>query len=67
VGVVHTNYKEYASAQYHGLWTAPALAVISSAMVRAYCHKVIKLSDVLQTFAPEKEVTSNVHGVRSGM
>lgn len=33
-------------------------------MVRAYCHKVIKLSDTLQAFAPEKEVTSNVHGVR---
>jgi digalactosyldiacylglycerol synthase len=65
VGIVHTNYKDYASTQYHGLWTAPALAMISSAMVRAYCHKVIKLSDVLQTFAPEKESTSNVHGVRS--
>jgi digalactosyldiacylglycerol synthase len=65
VGIVHTNYKDYASSQYHGLWTAPALAMISSAMVRAYCHKVIKLSDVLQTFAPEKESTSNVHGVRS--
>jgi len=33
-------------------------------MVRAYCHKVIKLSDVLQTYAPEKENVSNVHGVR---
>ena len=65
VGIVHTNYKEYASAHYSGLWTAPAIAVMSSAMVRAYCHKVIKLSDVLQTFAPEKEETSNVHGVRS--
>jgi len=65
VGIVHTNYKDYASSQYHGLWTAPALAMISSAMVRAYCHKVIKLSDVLQSFAPEKEFTSNVHGVRS--
>jgi digalactosyldiacylglycerol synthase len=65
VGIVHTNYKDYASSQYHGLWTAPALAMISSAMVRAYCHKVIKLSDVLQTFAPEKEFTSNVHGVRA--
>jgi digalactosyldiacylglycerol synthase len=32
--------------------------------VRAYCHVVIKLSDTLQTFAPEKERTSNVHGVR---
>lgn len=64
VGIVHTNYKEYASAHYSGLWTAPALALMSSAMVRAYCHKVIKLSDALQTYAPEKEETSNVHGVR---
>jgi len=33
-------------------------------MVRAYCHKVIRLSPVLQSYAPEKEETSNVHGVR---
>jgi digalactosyldiacylglycerol synthase len=65
IGIVHTNYKEYASHEYHGLWTAPALALLSSAMVRAYCHKVIKLSDALQSYAPEKEVSSNVHGVRS--
>jgi len=38
---------------------------MSSAMVRAYCHKVIKLSDTLQSYAVEKETTSNVHGVRS--
>jgi len=37
---------------------------MSAAMVRAYCHKVIKLSAVVQDFAPEKEITSNVHGVR---
>ena len=64
-GIIHTNYVSYASSQYHGLWTAPALALMSSAMIRAYCHKVIKLSGVLQSFAPEKEVISNVHGVRS--
>lgn len=65
VGIIHTNYKEYAAtSHYSGLWTAPALAMICSAMVRAYCHKVIKLSDALQTFCPGKEVTSNVHGVR---
>jgi glycosyltransferase involved in cell wall biosynthesis len=64
VGIVHTNYIEYASTHFHGLWTAPAIQVMSSAMVRAYCHKVIKLSGVLQTYAPEKETIQNVHGVR---
>jgi digalactosyldiacylglycerol synthase len=39
--------------------------MLSSAMVRAYCHKVIKLSACLQTYAPEKESVSNVHGVRA--
>ena len=34
-------------------------------MVRAYCDKVIKLSDVLQSYAPEKEVSCNVHGIRN--
>jgi hypothetical protein len=38
---------------------------MSSAMIRAYCHKVIKLSNTLQSYAVEKETTSNVHGVRS--
>ena len=64
IGIVHTNYVEYASSHYSGLWTAPAIGAMSSAMVRAYCDVVIKLSDTLQTFAPEKERTSNVHGVR---
>lgn len=64
VGIVHTNYIEYAGTQFHGLWTAPAIQVMSSAMIRAYCHKVIKLSGVLQSYAPEKESISNVHGVR---
>lgn len=64
VGLIHTNYFEYATQHYSGLWTAPAIRLMSSAMVRAYCHKVIKLSDVLQPFAPEREITRNVHGVR---
>lgn len=33
-------------------------------MARAYCHKIIKLSGVIQSLAPEKEVVCNVHGVR---
>lgn len=60
------NYDQYATQHYSGLWTAPAIRVISAAMVRAYCHKVIKLSDALQPFSPEKEVTEAVHGVRQG-
>mmetsp|Transcript_21563 Transcript_21563/g.24518 ORF Transcript_21563/g.24518 Transcript_21563/m.24518 type:complete len:961 (+) Transcript_21563:237-3119(+) len=64
IGIIHTNYVEYASSHYSGLWTAPAIRLMSSAMVRAYCHVVIKLSDTLQTFAEEKERTSNIHGVR---
>lgn len=64
VGIVHTNYDQYATQHYSGLWTAPAIRLMSAAMIRAYCHKVIKLSDVVQVFAPEKEVTMNVHGVR---
>jgi hypothetical protein len=66
VGIMHTNYKEYAAGHYSGLWTSPAIGIMSSAMVRAYCHKVVKLSDTLQTYAPEKEQVSNVHGVRQG-
>lgn len=62
--ILAADYKEYASSHYSGLWTAPALAMVSSAMVRAYCHKIIKLSDTLQTYAIEKETTANVHGVR---
>ena len=64
VGIVHTNYDQYATQHYSGLWTAPAIRLMSAAMVRAYCHKVIKLSAVVQDFAPEKEIVSNVHGVR---
>jgi digalactosyldiacylglycerol synthase len=54
--IQHTNYKEYISGHISGLWSAPGVELINSAMVRAYCHKIIKLSDTLQTYAPEKEV-----------
>jgi len=64
VGIVHTNYKAYAGAQVGGTIAAPIIAEMSSLMVRAYCNKVIKLSPVLQTFCPEKEIVCNVHGVR---
>jgi digalactosyldiacylglycerol synthase len=33
-------------------------------MCRAHCHRIIKLSGTLDSFAPEKELVENVHGVR---
>merc|ERR1719410_260662 len=34
IGIVHTNYQKYASGHYSGLWTAPAIGMMSAAMVR---------------------------------
>jgi hypothetical protein len=64
IGIVHTNYKAYARNHYSGIVTGPLVGALSSLMVRAYCDKVVKLSPVLQTYAPGKEVVSNVHGIR---
>lgn len=63
VGVVHTNYLEYASK--HG-----ALGPVRSAFLRvlnawvcaAHCHRVIRLSAAVQRLPGA--VTENVHGVR---
>lgn len=66
VGVIHTNYTAY--VKQYGIGTsilgAPALQALSSMVVRAYCHKVIRLSGVIPHYAPWKEETENVHGVR---
>jgi hypothetical protein len=67
VGILHTNYGAYIRQYSMGtsLVTAPALNALSTLVVRAYCHKIIRLSATLTSFVPKKEVTSNVHGVRS--
>ena len=66
VGVIHTNYSAY--MKQYGLGSsiigAPALSAISTMVVRAYCHKVVRLSAVIPSYAKWKEVTCNVHGVR---
>ncbi|GMH70781.1 hypothetical protein TL16_g05492, partial [Triparma laevis f. inornata] len=62
VGVVHTNYFAYALDQPASIVRAPAMRFLCSWMVRAHCHKVIKLSGALLDFAEEKEITENVHG-----
>ena len=67
IGVIHTNYSAYMKQYGLGtaLFTSPILDAMSSLVVRAYCHKIIRLSESVPTFAPHKEICCNVHGVRS--
>ena len=65
VGVIHTNYKAYARDHAPaGFLAAPLLAGVNSIVVQANCHRVVKLSGVLQEFAPMSECIENVHGIR---
>lgn len=65
VGIIHTNYKAYASAQFHGIISNHLLHLLGSFVVRAHCHKVISLSGIIPSTAPHKEIVCNVHGIRS--
>lgn len=48
VGVVHTNYLEYAKRESNGFFKEKALCLINKWVCRAYCDKVVKLSDAVQ-------------------
>jgi len=61
VGVVHTNYLEYARLEEHGAVKEAAMRFVNSWVSRVHCHKIIKLSDAVQDF-PRSE-TVNIHGV----
>ena len=61
VGVVHTNYLDYAARETHGSAKAAALRLVNGALVRAHTHKVVKLSDAVQ--ALPRSTTEFVHGV----
>jgi hypothetical protein len=63
VGVMHTNYLAYAQEE-RGMWAVPFVWALNQLCCRAYCHRVVKLSATLQSYAPHKESVSNVHGVR---
>jgi digalactosyldiacylglycerol synthase len=67
VGILHTNYSAYMRQYGLGvsLVSASALQALSSVVVRAYTHRLIRLSDTLPELDKAKEVTCNVHGVRS--
>lgn len=63
VGVVHTNYLEYAGK--HGALgplRAAFLGVLNMWVCSAHCHRVIRLSAAVQHLPGA--VTENVHGVR---
>ncbi|KXZ47328.1 hypothetical protein GPECTOR_36g52 [Gonium pectorale] len=61
VGVMHTNYLDYARREEGGHVKEALLRHINAWMCRIYCHKVIKLSDAVQPL-PRQE-TMFVHGV----
>lgn len=66
VGILHTNYSAY--MRQYGLFssflTSNALQALSSLVVKAYTHKLIRLSGTLPELDKSKEMTCNVHGVR---
>uniref|UniRef100_A0A7S2YFG6 digalactosyldiacylglycerol synthase n=1 Tax=Entomoneis paludosa TaxID=265537 RepID=A0A7S2YFG6_9STRA len=64
VGILHTNYFQYALDQPAALVRAPAMRLLCSWMCRAHCHRVVKLSGTIDKVAPDKELVENVHGVR---
>ncbi|KAI4348883.1 hypothetical protein L6164_009549 [Bauhinia variegata] len=61
VGIVHTNYIEYIKREKNGAFQAFLVKHINNWVVRAYCHKVLRLSAATQDLP--KSVICNVHGV----
>lgn len=61
VGVMHTNYLDYARREEGGAVKAAILRLVNGWVCRAHCHKVIKLSDAVQDLP--RQCTQFVHGV----
>jgi digalactosyldiacylglycerol synthase len=61
VGVVHTNYLQY--ARMYQPENTGIVCALNQLVCRAYCDTVIKLSDSLQPLP--RSIVCNVHGVRS--
>lgn len=61
VGVMHTNYLDYARREEGGAIKAAVLRFVNGWVCRAHCHKVIKLSDAVQDLP--RQCTQFVHGV----
>ena len=61
VGVVHTNYLDYARREEGGEIKESLLRGINAWVTRIHCHKVVKLSDAVQDLP--RQTTQFVHGV----
>jgi digalactosyldiacylglycerol synthase len=61
VGVMHTNYLDYARREEGGAVKEAVLRHINAWVCRIHCHKVVKLSDAVQPLP--REQTMFVHGV----
>ncbi|CAG9464069.1 unnamed protein product [Pedinophyceae sp. YPF-701] len=61
VGIVHTNYLDYARREDMGEIKSLILRGINNVVSRSHCHKVIKLSGAVQRMP--RDLTENVHGV----
>eukprot|EP00241_Pyramimonas_parkeae_P004528 CAMPEP_0114253188 /NCGR_PEP_ID=MMETSP0058-20121206/16252_1 /TAXON_ID=36894 /ORGANISM="Pyramimonas parkeae, CCMP726" /LENGTH=839 /DNA_ID=CAMNT_0001367203 /DNA_START=148 /DNA_END=2664 /DNA_ORIENTATION=+ len=61
VGVVHTNYLEYAKREEGGEAKEVFMRTVNSLMCRLHCHKVVKLSGAVQDLP--RSMTEFVHGV----
>ncbi|KAL3142245.1 hypothetical protein ABBQ38_002589 [Trebouxia sp. C0009 RCD-2024] len=63
VGVMHTNYREL-GRRIAGPLVVPFLHAMVATLCAIHCHKVVKLSNTVQTLP--RQVTCNVHGVAQG-
>lgn len=61
VGIMHTNYLDYARREENGAVKAAILRAVNSLVCRVHCHKVIKLSDAVQRLP--RQCVEFVHGV----
>ncbi|KAL3142707.1 hypothetical protein ABBQ38_003008 [Trebouxia sp. C0009 RCD-2024] len=61
VGIIHTNYLDYARREEQGDMKEKFLKALNSWVCRIHCHKVVKLSDAVQPLP--RQTTQFIHGV----